>query len=297
MQLTGTFSREDNKTATIYAFCAFCSFSAQSIILREVSDDVSATAIVGLRSAIAFLVLVPLFVVDRHSLIPRRGLGLLFLRALFTGLGMTTATIAITRITLTSFTLFQMSEVFFTMTLATLFLKERIRARQWWGIIIGSFGVLLVLRPGAIAFSWWDLLALSSAFFLALSACLFRLGRQAYSIAAVLFWQNLGICVIFLPAGIVSWHTPSAVDAGLLAMLSLMQAAAQVLYARAIMTGAISCIAPLHYTRLVIVAILAYLIYQELPSSIEIAGALVICLGTWWTIAQGRQWQRASLPR
>ncbi len=296
MQLTVTFLRDDNRTATIYALCAFFSFSAQSIILRQVSVDVSAMAIVGLRSAIAFQALVPLFVFDRRSLIPRRGLGLLFLRALFTGLGMTTATIAITHIPLASFTLFQMSEVFFTMTLAAVFLKERISVRQWWGITIGFFGVLLVLWPGAIAFSWWHLSALSSACFLALSACLFRLGRQDYSIAAVLFWQNLGVAVIFLPAGVVSWQTPSATDVGLLTILSLMQAAAQVLYARAIMTGALSSIAPLHYTRLVIVTILAYLIFHELPSLTEIVGALVICFGTWWAITRGRSRRRATLP-
>src|SRR5258706_16409852 len=43
-------------------------------------------------------------------------------------------------------------------------LGERVGARTWFALAGGFAGVMLIIRPGAAAFSWWHLLPLVSAF-------------------------------------------------------------------------------------------------------------------------------------
>src|SRR5512145_1259191 len=46
-------------------------------------------------------------------------------------------------------------------------LGERVSARTWFALAGGFTGVLLIIRPGGSAFTWWALLPLGCAFFFA----------------------------------------------------------------------------------------------------------------------------------
>ncbi len=51
---------------------------------------------------------------------------------------------------------------------AALFLKERVGWRRWSAIIIGFFGVLIIIKPNSEDFNYYSLLAMGAVFFIVL---------------------------------------------------------------------------------------------------------------------------------
>src|SRR5690606_10069451 len=53
-----------------------------------------------------------------------------------------------------------------TVTAASaVFLDERVGWRRWTAAVVGLLGVLLIIRPGTSAFTWWSILAIVSVLF------------------------------------------------------------------------------------------------------------------------------------
>ena len=51
---------------------------------------------------------------------------------------------------------------------ASLFLKERVGWRRWSAIIIGFFGVLIIIKPNSEDFNYYSLMAMGAVFFIVL---------------------------------------------------------------------------------------------------------------------------------
>ena len=159
---------------------------------------------------------------------------------------------------------------------AAVILGEVVRRRRWTATIVGFLGVLVIMRPGAAAFSPAAALPILAALFMAGSALMVKTLSRTDNPGAVVFIMNLLLTPLSLVPALFVWRWPgwevwaAAVGIGLFAAL------AHVSLARAYVKADASAVMPFHYAQLPLVALLGYLLFAEVPDLWTWVGAAII---------------------
>jgi drug/metabolite transporter (DMT)-like permease len=163
---------------------------------------------------------------------------------------------------------------------AALFLGEKVRARRWVAIAIGFVGVMIVLRPGAVPFSFGAGLVLFSTMSFAGVTVLVKLMSGTEKTTTVVFYQSLIVSVLTLGPAVTVWTHPDLATFAMLAGLGILSTLGWLCFTRAFALADASAILPLEFTRLPFVAVLAFLFLGEVPDKWVWLGAAVIFSST-----------------
>ena len=163
-----------------------------------------------------------------------------------------------------------------TTALAGPLLGERIGLWRWGAIALGFAGVLFVVQPGSISFSWGAPLALSGAFCAAVAMLsIRRLGGTERGLTVALYYQFL--CAAVGGFSLLFHATmPTAHELLALSGIGILGGLAQLLMTRAYMTAPASFVAPFEYTAILWSIGLGLLIWGEVPSSPVYLGACLV---------------------
>jgi len=157
-------------------------------------------------------------------------------------------------------------------------LGERVPARTWVALAGGFAGVLLIIRPGGAAFSWWHLLPLVSAVGVASYQVLTRKLAGRDDPITTLFYPGLVACIavppIFPSEAFTLPATP--LHAAILFATGILGAVGHFLLIRAHGHAPATLLAPFGYTQLVVVLILGLLFFGQFPDALGLAGIALI---------------------
>jgi len=160
--------------------------------------------------------------------------------------------------------------------LAPLLLGERVGWVRRAAVAAGFLGVLIVLRPGSVAFSPYALLALGSgvmnAFYLIATR---RLAAAATPLATMTFGTLFGTLVLsawVLPR----WSPPSEREWLLMVALGAFAMVGHYLAVKAFDFAPASTLAPFTYTEIVGATAVGYLFFSDLPDALTWLGVAVI---------------------
>lgn len=173
-------------------------------------------------------------------------------------------------------------------------LGETVGWRRGAAVLVGLFGVLMVVRPwhhaSADTPGWAVLVVLGGVVCWALTMVTIRkLGDAGEASATIVLWYCLGSLVLSLVIAIPVWVTPSPRVAALLVVAGLVTAAAQLLMTGAYRSGEATLIAPFEYGAIVHATALGALVWGEYPDGWSFAGIAVL-------IAAGLYvWRRETL--
>ncbi len=161
--------------------------------------------------------------------------------------------------------------------LSTVFLGEHVGWRRWTAVVAGFVGVLVMLRPGSGPITFPAIAVLIAAFCYACQIITARKLGGTESTLALTFYVLVG--PLLVSAGLLddaSWITPDASGW----VLFVSAGACSVLVWIGLVNGYSGAppalLAPLEYTALVGGAIAGYVIWDEVPDSQVVAGALII---------------------
>ncbi len=206
--------------------------------------------------------------------------GIHLVRGLAGGGAMLCGFYALTRLPLADVTALGFTTPLFTIVLAVLLLKEKVRWRRWSATAVGFLGVLIMLRPGAGAVDPAALVALAMAFGIALAVTLVkRLPPEESRITMLMIFSVVSILLAAVPA-VAVWRPPTWQEWLLLAAVGVHGLGAQSLIIRAYQSGEASFVAPFEYSKLLLAGLLGYLFFAERPDLWSLAGALVIVAST-----------------
>lgn len=172
-----------------------------------------------------------------------------------------------------------------------IFLAEAVGWRRWTAIAVGFVGVLIVVRPGFSGFNGYSLLALASAFGIALrdvSGRLMPRGLPALLVAAVT-GPFVGICGPFysLAMGEV-WVMPPLWAIGFLAASVVFLIGGYVLSVGFMRHGDISVVAPFRYLAIVWAIILGFFVFGDVPDWPVYLGMAIIAASGIYTFHRER---------
>lgn len=162
---------------------------------------------------------------------------------------------------------------------AALFLGHSVGWRRWSAILIGFFGVLLIIRPSADGFDWNVLLALLGVLGLAIRDLATRASTPDMSALQL----SLIAMTLIVPTGLfLAWVfetplvTPSLRDWGIIAIASVVGAFSYRFIVMAMRVGEISFVTPFRYTRMIFLLIIAVVVFDETPDMLTLIGAAII---------------------
>ena len=174
---------------------------------------------------------------------------------------------------------------------AAIFFGEKVGWRRWSAIMVGFFGVLLILRPGFDSFMPASLLAVISTIFLAVRDLATRTMQIDISTTTVSIYAffAVGISGFFAMPFFSAMVIPSSIE--IMYFISAMFVGVIGYYAIVLATrnGDVSVISPFRYSRLVFAMLLSIIILKERPDLLTLSGAaIIVASGIYSFIREGR---------
>jgi drug/metabolite transporter (DMT)-like permease len=158
-------------------------------------------------------------------------------------------------------------------------------------VLLGFAGVLIVLRPdwaAGLQVSPPLLLALAAAVLTAVIQLMLKAMARRDRTDTLVAWNLIVSVPLAAIPSLLVWQTPSAWHWGLLAIQGALGALNQTMVTRAFQLADASLVAPIDFLRLPFVAILAFVLFQEVAGLSTWVGAAVIFVATMLMAATGR---------
>ena len=173
--------------------------------------------------------------------------------------------------------------------LAAMFLGEKIRLVRFSALLLGLFGVMLILSP-RLTFLETEvttrlqtigaLVALMAAMFSALAQVFARKLVATETTGSIVFYFSLMssfLALLTIPFG---WQIPDARATFLLITAGLLGGVGQILLTESYRHAEVAVIAPFEYCSIILALLVGYFVFGELPTGIMMAGvALIIIAG------------------
>lgn len=280
--------------ATALMMVAMACFACMGMFIRLAAQEVHPLEIVFFRNFLAVLLMAPWLCRHGFGALRTTRFGLYSVRALLNLIGMAAGFTALTLIPLAEATALSFTLPLFATLGAALLLGERLRIRRLTAIAIGFTGTLIVLRPGFETISGGALLALTNALFIAVTTLIVKvLTRTERPEAIVTYMVLLQTPLALLPALYV-WQTPGLLTLLWLLLLAGAGTLGHLCFTRACALVEVSQLQPMTFVQLPLVALLAYLLFAEVPTAWTWLGGAVIFAATAYITRREAQLARRA---
>jgi len=176
----------------------------------------------------------------------------------------------------------------FVTALSIILLSESVGIRRWLATATGLLGVLIILRPGTSAFHIAAFFPIVSALCWALTLVMTRImsGRE-HAITVMTYSSITGVAILtaLVP---FAWVTPTLHDILFGIVVGVASTLGQWIVVLAFRYGDASVLAPFSYTQLLVVSILGFFIFGEVPDAWTVIGAAFIVLSGLYTAHRER---------
>jgi drug/metabolite transporter (DMT)-like permease len=190
------------------------------------------------------------------------------------------------------------STPFFVAALSGPILGEWVRWRRWTAIGVGFLGVLVVIRPGTGNIHPAAALSLSAALCYALYAIATRILARTDSNQTTLFYSNVVGALALIPVLPFVWTTPhDPLIIGLMFAAGALGAFGHYLLIAAHRLAPAAVLSPFIYTEIILVIILGFVVFGDLPNRWTLAGAAIVIASGLYMLHRERVRRRNSYQR
>jgi drug/metabolite transporter (DMT)-like permease len=174
-------------------------------------------------------------------------------------------------------------------------LGEAVTPRRWIAVLMGFVGVLTILRPGGISFTWLMLLPVAPAIVSSLRDIATRKLTRTDTSLSILFWSN----ALILPAGLLSlvvgtpWQPLTGTVIAWLVFNGIINLSAHFLMIHALRIADASLVAPYKYTGLIWAFLLGFVVWGYAPDIWTVVGSLLIVVSGLYALERGSK----AMPR
>ena len=253
-------------------------FVAVTVMVRLLGSDMSAVQAAFIRYVIGVLLVLPMLWRMRS-----RGFGfgggrlkLYALRGLVHGVAVMLWFFAMARIPIAEVTAIGFSTPVFTAIGAILIFREQVKARRMLAILAGFAGTLVVLRPGFATIEPGSLAQLIAALFFAASFLLAKRMTQSESSADIIVMLSIFCALALLPGALYYWREPTWLEVVWLAGVAVFATTGHYAVTRAIAAAPLTVTQPLSFLQMIWAVAVGYWMFEEVPDTWVIVGALII---------------------
>ena len=171
--------------------------------------------------------------------------------------------------------------------LAAMFLGEKIRLIRLSALLLGMFGVMLVLSPRLTVFdaeaanhaqTIGALVALMAAIFSAMAQVFARKLVATETTGSIVFYFSLMSTTLALFTIPFGWEVPTKEHTLFLITAGLLGGVGQILLTESYRHAEVAVIAPFEYCSIILALLVGYFVFNELPTGIMMTGVALIIL-------------------
>jgi len=160
------------------------------------------------------------------------------------------------------------------------FLSEKVGIKRWLAVLIGFFGMLLIVKPAYEELNIYYIFPIIFCIFFACVALSIRSLSSTepnYRIALYFSLLSMIVGLLTLPFG---WVMPNKFEFFLLIFTGLVGSVANILLTVSLRYAEASLVTPTKYLNLVFAILLGYFIWSEIPKLLTLVGAGLIILSS-----------------
>lgn len=271
-----------------------CAFGVMDAMTKMVIPGVTPAVIVWLRYVVALAtvaIMLPTSAWGRARRINRPHL--LVLRGLLPVITSLLAVVALGHMAVAEFTALVFTAPFFVTVLSIPLLGERVGRHRWSALALGFGGVLLIIQPHP-DMSVYSVLPLIAATLFALylvSTRMASVGADAHTMLLYMMMTGVIATSAIVP---FFWAWPTPAEAGIIALLGILYAVAQLCITRAFAISEASRLTPFIYVQIIAAGGFAYVAYDEVPGPLALLGTLIIIASGLYVWQRERRLARAA---
>ena len=257
-------------------FMSICAFSIMDLIVKW-SEHYPLGQVLFFRGF--FGVILYFFIMPRERIknfYYTKRAGLHFLRCLFGLIALIAIFIALRNLPLATVVSISFAAPILLTAFGAIFLNEKVRWRRWSAVLIGFIGIIVITEPGFDSLNIYYIYPI--IFCLGLSYVAIAIRQLSTTEPVWLISLNFSALITLaslftIPFG---WIMPGMKDLLLLCMIGFLGGFANLWLSQSFKLSEVSLVSPLKYLALVFGIIFGYLIWDEVPSTKTLLGALLV---------------------
>lgn len=256
--------------------------ATQNAMIRIASADIHTFEIVFFRNLFGLAAMLPFLVQSGPSMLRVSHPGSLLMMSVWHLIGMVCYFLAIAYLPLADVIALSFSKPLFVTLGAALILAEVVRARRWSAVLLGFLGVMIVLKPGISAISPYAVVILFGTLMGAATSLMIKSLTKRCSVPSIVWYQASFATILSLPLCFFTWRMPDAGEWTLLIAIGALGTISWLSATRALSLIDVSAAAPFEFLRLPFAALIAYLLFAEVPEIATWLGGALIFASTFY---------------
>ncbi|MGB0844613.1 MAG: DMT family transporter [Alphaproteobacteria bacterium] len=279
-----TYTAQENIRGGMYVAIAMLGFLANDSLIKYVTTDLYIGQIIFLRGSFASLFLF-LLCLRTNALLPPRQIGnkLFAFRAGLEAFATITFLTALVHLPLSNISAILQALPLAVTLGAALLLGEKIGWRRITAILVGFFGVLLIIQPGFGDFSFYSILVILSVLAAAGRDLVTRkMPENVPSLFISLYTSIVITCMGAVMTVLHGWESVSWLVLAYIAAASIFIIVGYFFIIAGMRVGETGFVTPFRYTVLIWALLVGYVAFDEVPNTLMLIGsAIVVGMGLY----------------
>lgn len=262
----------------LWMIAASAGFAAMNGAIRHISTEIHPFEIAFFRNFFGFLFMLPWLMSAGLGALKTDRLGLYTLRGAFGIAAMMAWFWSLSVMPLAEAVALNFTLPLFATILAAVILREVVRVRRWTAIFIGFVGAMVILRPGAQEIGLPQLMVLFAALMMAATAITVKVLARTESPVAIVMYMTIFLTPLSAIPAVFVWEWPDWNSLVWLASIGLIANFSHLCITHAFKVADASAVMPFDFARLVFVAIIGYVFFDEFADTWTWVGAGIIAV-------------------
>ncbi len=269
-----------NQLGFFYMFISVCAFSLMDVIVKW-SDDYPVGQVLFFRGFCGIIPILFLIPKDRYLDFYKTTRPFLHFKRCLAGLiALVSIFVALRNLPLATVVSISFAAPIFITIFSIFLLNEKVGLYRWLAVIVGFIGIIFITEPGFSSLNLYYIYPIIFCLGLSYVAIAIRKLSSTEPAWLISFFFSFSIMLLSFLSFYQGWVLPTLLDLFLLSMVGILGGLANLWLSQSYKYSEVSLVSPLKYLGLVFAIIFGYFIWNEIPTSKTLLGALLVIVSS-----------------
>ncbi len=261
-------------------FISVCAFSLMDLIVKW-SDDYPVGQVLFFRGFCGIIPILFLIPKDRYFDFYKTTRPVLHFKRCLAGLiALVSIFVALRNLPLATVVSISFAAPIFITIFSIFLLNEKVGLYRWMAVLVGFLGIIFITEPGFSSLNVYYIYPIIFCLGLSYVAIAIRKLSSTEPAWLISFFFSFSIMLLSFLSFYQGWIMPSLLDLFLLSMVGILGGLANLWLSQSYKYSEVSLVSPLKYLGLVFAIIFGYFIWNEIPTSKTLLGALLVIVSS-----------------